>query len=437
MNTDPRPSPSVPRPIPTGGVARGTVLVPPSKSVTHRILALALLSGRPTIVERRLRAEDTDLFVDALATLGWAVEESGEELRLEPPSSPAAGGRIECGNAGTLFRFLVALLATVPGAWRLDGKPRLRERPVGGLTEALQALGVRFEFHERAGFAPLTVEGGSLRGGSVRLEARESSQYVSAILLAGLRASEPVELEVLSPVSAPYIDLTLAAIRRCGGRVRVGGPAAARRYWVEPGALVGGRRRVEGDYSAAAYPAAAAALTGGRVTLSGLERDSAQGDRGFLDLLGRMGASVEWRGEEVEITGSGRLRAQDVDFAAMPDQVPTLAAIAPFATGTSRITGVPHLRIKESDRLAVMARELRRAGVPVEELPDGLVVPGVWADVVPPTGRVVVDAEDDHRIAMSLSLTGLRRPGIEIADPQVVAKSYPEYWTDFERLVGG
>ncbi len=427
------PSPKDPYPIPHGAVARGSVRVPSSKSMTHRVLALCLLSGRPAVVHGRLRAEDTDLFLAALTGLGWEVRESGEQVRLEPPGSPVAGGRVDCGNAGTLYRFLVAILSAVPGLWRLDGKPRLRERPVGALLRALETLGARIECHDRPGYAPLTIHGGTLRGGRTVLDASESSQYVSAILLAGLRAREAVELEVESAVSAPYIDLTVAAIRRFGGRVDIEPPL----YRVVPSSLQGGSHAVEGDYSAAAYPAAAAALTGGRVLLSGLERDSAQGDRGFLGVLERMGARVTWRGDEVEVEGSGALRALDLDFGSMPDQVPTFAALAPFASGVSRVTGVPHLRIKESDRLAVMARELRRAGVPVEEEPDGLVVPGVWAEGRPPEGRIVVDPEDDHRIAMSLSLTGLRRPGIEIGDPGVVAKSYPGYWVDFETLVGG
>ena len=168
-----------------------------------------------------------------------------------------------------------------------------------------------------------------------------------------------------------------------------------------------------------------------------LRRFSAQGDRAFLDLLAEMGAQVEWRGEEVTVRAGSGLRAVEADLAALPDQVPTLAAVAPFARGTTRIRNVPHLRIKESDRLAAMASELARVGVPVEELPDGLVVPGCWADALPPATPVTVDSWGDHRIAMSLALVGLRRPGVRVARPEVVGKSYPGFWTVLLGLLEG
>ena len=199
---------------------------------------------------------------------------------------------------------------------------------------------------------------------------------------------------------------------------------------------------VEGDFSAAAYPAAAAALCGSTVRLDGLRPDSRQGDRGFIDLLGRMGARIRWWEDRptsgLEVTGpaGGALRGVEADMSAMPDQVPTLAALAPFATGTTRILNVPHLRIKESDRLSAMAQELGRLGAQVEELPDGLVIPGIWAERQPPDSAVEVLTYGDHRIAMSLAVVSLRRPGVAIRDPGVVGKSYPEFWRDLETLIG-
>ncbi|HEV8630590.1 MAG TPA: 3-phosphoshikimate 1-carboxyvinyltransferase, partial [Thermoanaerobaculia bacterium] len=229
------------------------------------------------------------------------------------------------------------------------------------------------------------------------------------------------------------VEVTLRLVAQWGGTI-------ARRadgFEVTPGLQPQAQVEVEGDYSAAAYPAAAAALTGGEVTLLGLDRDSAQGDRGFLDLLAAMGAKVQWVGDALHVRGDGRLVALDADLAGMPDQVPTLAALAPFAHGTTRIRNVPHLRIKESDRLAAMAGELRRLGVPVEELPDGLVIPGVWAATSPPAGPTEVYAHGDHRIAMSLALVGLRRPGVLVAQPEVVGKSYPGFWSDLASLQEG
>lgn len=417
------------------GVVRGRLRVPSSKSVSHRQLALALLAGGPVEVRHPLRAEDIELFFGVLRRLGWGVEQGGEAVRLVPGTPPAAGV-LDCGNAGTLLRFLVAVLATVPGDWTLDGTPRLRQRPVGPLVDALRALGAVVEWHGVAGYPPLTIHGGTLLGGDTTVDAGESSQYLSAILLAALAAPAPTRVRVKALTSAPYVEVTLRLVAQWGGRIE----RSTDGFLVVPGLQRRDAVEVEGDFSAAAYPAAAAALTGGEVTLLGLDRRSAQGDRAFLDLLAAMGATVEWCAGELRVAGGAALAAVDADLAAMPDQVPTLAALAPFARGTTAIRNVPHLRIKESDRLAAMAGELRRLGATVEELADGLVVPGKWAAAPPgtvPHEPVVVDAHGDHRIAMSLALVGLRRPGVRVAQPAVVAKSYPGFWDDLEALREG
>jgi len=426
--------------IPSGGQARGRVRVPSSKSLTHRYLNLALLARRPLTVERPLLADDTRLFLAALAQCGWSVEEGPEEVRLAPPPPPPPpppAREIFCGNAGTMLRFLIASLAVLPGRWRLDGVARLRERPVGPLVEALRRLGAEIHDLGAAGHVPLEIAGGTLRGGATRLDAGDSSQFLSALLMAGLAAPRPLTVAVMALTSAPYVELTLAAARRCGGRIeslRDEGEEGLR-YRVLPGLFPPPRLRVEGDASAACYPAAAAALTGGRVVLQGLAAESPQGDRRFLEVLARMGAEVASSGDEVEVRG-GRLQAVDADLSDMPDQVPTLAALAPFAHGTTRIRNVAHLRLKESDRLAAMAGELRRLGAAVEEGADRLDIAGSWCDTPPPGDRIAVDSHGDHRIAMSLALVGLRRPGVIVRSPQVVAKSYPGFWQDFLGLLG-
>jgi 3-phosphoshikimate 1-carboxyvinyltransferase len=435
---------AMPQPIPSGRQARGRVRVPPSKSITHRYLNLALLGGRPLIVERPLLAEDTRLFLAALARCGWTVEERPEEIGLAPPGSyppgphqpgPHQPTEIFCGNAGTMLRFLIASLAALPGRWRLDGVARLRERPVGPLVEALRRLGAEVRYLGGPGRVPLEIAGATLGGGVTGLDAGESSQYLSALLMAGLAAPRPLTVEVTALTSAPYVAVTLDAARRCGGRIEaLPGEGGTLRYRVLPGLLPPARLRVEGDASAACYPAAAAALTGGSVLLEGLSADSPQGDRRFLELLARMGAEVTWSGDEVTVRG-GPLQAVEADLSAMPDQVPTLAALAPFARGTTRIRNVAHLRLKESDRLSAMASELRRLGAEVEEGTDRLDVAGTWWQAPPPQDRVTVDSHGDHRIAMSLALVGLRRPGVLVESPQVVAKSYPAFWQDFLGLL--
>lgn len=434
------------RAVPAGRVARGRLVLPSSKSLTNRYLNLALLSRGPTVVERPLDAEDTRGFLTTLGVCGFQVGEQDGVWRVAPAGVPATAERtaIDCGASGTMLRFLTAALTVLPGRWRLDGVSRLRERPVGPLVEALRRLGAGVRCLEREGYAPLAIDGGTLGAGATRLDAGSSSQFLSALLMAALRAPGEVAIEVEGLTSEPYLDLTLATVAELGGRIEEAvapaGPPFRRAFVVHPSSLAGGRVRVEGDASAACYPAAAAALTGGEVVLAGLPATSAQGDRGFLDLLVTMGAEVTWRGDEVVVRGApgGALRAIAADLSAMPDQVPTLAALAPFARGTTRIDNVPHLRLKESDRLRAMASQLAAAGVPVEERADGLTIGGCWAGLRPealPSTPVVVDPHGDHRIAMSMALVGLRRPQLAVADPAVVAKSYPQFWRDLEALL--
>jgi len=432
--TDSSSSSAEARRIRAGGVAAGRAGIPPSKSLTHRAFALALLARTPLRIEHPLEAEDTRLFLAALVTLGCAIERRGDAVTIQRAPSPAAGhGRLYFGNAGTPLRFCVALAAVVPGTWELDGTARLRERPVGPLVEALRALGVRIDCHGAPGCVPLVVHGGGLPGGRVRLDAGESSQYLSALLLAGQAAAGPLEIEVPALVSAPYVELTVDLIRRQGGRIEHPAPG----LWISrPGDLAGGAIDIEPDFSAAAYPAAAAALTGGDILLARLSPASLQGDRRWLDLLARMGADVRPEAGGIRVRGSGALAALTADLSDIPDQVPTLAALAPFARGTTRISNVAHLRLKESDRLAAMASELTRAGALVTELPDGLEIAGSWADAPPPATPVVVDPHGDHRIAMAMALVGLRRPGLAIADPGCVGKSWPGFWDGFAAWSG-
>lgn len=412
--------------LPLGGRLR----VPGSKSITQRYFNLALLQGIALKVRAPLLSEDTRLFLGGLRTAGFRVTESGGDLKLDPGKAPAGEQEVFCGNGGTMFRFLTAALATLPGTWVLDGVTRLRERPVGPLLDTLRQLGARIECPREEGFAPLRIHGATLLGGEARLDASSSSQYLSAVLMAALKAPRTTRLQVAALTSEPYVDLTLDAIASFGGRVERHGDV----WEVRPAELRSSEVEVEGDFSSVAYPAAAAVLTGARIAIDGVKESSRQGDRGFVDLLERMGARIEWREDGLAVEGTGELRALDADLSAMPDQVPTLAALAPFARGTTRISNVPHLRIKESDRLAAMAAELARLGAPVEELEDGLVIPGVWAEDEPPHERTSVRTYGDHRIAMSLALVGLRRPGVVIENPGVVVKSYPSFWQDLENL---
>lgn len=427
-----------PFPVRRAGRVEGVVEPPGSKSISHRALNLALIGQRPTTFENLLQADDIAAFAAALERMGWSFDRvSAAEARAEPPPAgpPPGPVKLNCRSAGTLLRFLTASCAVTPGEWILDGSPRLRERPIGPLVAVLRQLGAKIDDLGHPGYPPIRVHGGRLSGGRVEIDAGESSQYVSALLMAALRAEGPIE--VLAPflVSSPYVATTLQVMDEYGASVVARRQAGVREFRIEPRrpTAARGRYRVVGDDSAAAYPAAAAALCGGRVRLRGLAPESTQGDRGFLGLLERMGATVRVSPDEIRVDGTGSLAGLDCDLSAMPDQVPTLAAVAAFADGVTHIRNVEHLRIKESDRLAAITTELQRAGASVEELPDGLRIEGNPGLIAAPGSRhLAIDTYDDHRIAMSMALVGLRRGGLSIRRPAVVAKSYPGFWRDLE-----
>jgi len=418
------------RRIRSGRRTHGTVRVPPSKSLTNRALNLSLLVEGETEIIRPLESEDARAMVEALERLGYAVEKVAGGLLIRPERS-VEGAEIDCGASGTMLRFLTASLATRSGTWTLDGTDRLRERPLAPLIASLRELGAKIESLGDEGFAPIRIHGGTLKGGKTSLDAGISSQFLSALLMASVRAEQRVSVHVTELTSAPYVEVTLRAMAEFGYLVR----RAEGTFTIEPQKRAGRRFVVEADYSSACYFGAAAALTGGQVTLVGLRPDSGQGDARFFSVLESMGACCAWIGGDLEVTGPEKLTAVAESFSDMPDQVPTLAALAPFAEGTTEITDVGHLRLKESDRLRVVASQLGRAGVgDVLETSASIVVPGAWARASPPSQAVTIDTADDHRIAMSFALLGLRRPGVSIAEPGVVAKSYQDFWDDFRAV---
>ena len=416
------------------GPVRGTIRPPGSKSITNRALVCAALARGGSQLLGALDSEDTRVMIAALRQLGVRVQWGPDAtLEVESPGPQGWHGlrdrplELFVANSGTTIRFLTAMLTVArEGTFLLDGIARMRQRPIGPLAEALNRLGARVE--TQGGFPPVRVEAGGLSGGQAAVEGTISSQFLSALLMAAPAAAAQVELVVQGElVSQPYVLMTLRVMEQFGVAVE---HESLRHFCIVPQEYRPQRYSVEPDASAASYFFAAAAVTGGRVTVQGLGRDSLQGDIRFVDLLERMGCRVRWEQDQVSVSG-GPLRGIRADMNAISDTVPTLAAVALFARGPTTITGVEHIRHKETDRIAAVAAELRKLGAAVEDRPDGL-------RITPPTQPqpARIATYNDHRMAMSFAVAALRIPGVEILEPGCVEKTYPRFFEDLERLLG-
>jgi 3-phosphoshikimate 1-carboxyvinyltransferase len=410
---------------PTGPVT-GHVRVPGSKSLSARALVTAALADGHSELPGILRCEDTRYLATVLAGLGVGVVlgEEGTTCTVAGTGGtfPVREGRFVVGNAGTAMRFLTALLTVAGGRFELDGDERMRKRPIGPLVEALAALGA--EIRSMDGFPPVAIGPRRPRGGTVSVPGSVSSQFISALLLAAPLTEAGLEVRVTGDVvSRPYLELTRATMEAFGCPVEAAGDPLT--LSVAPGRYTGRTYAIEPDASSAGYFFAAAAVTGGRITVEGLGTWSQQGDMAFVRVLESMGCRVQLRDRDTTVEG-GPLAGVTVNARDFPDMVPTIAAVALCARGVTEITGVPHLRIKESDRIASVAAELGKLGAAIEERDDGLVIHGGGA-----LRGARIDPWGDHRIAMAAAVAGLRVPGVVIEHPEVVAKSFPDF---FDRL---
>ena len=418
------------RPIQPCRRVDGTVRPPGSKSLTNRALIVAALAGGRSRIVSALISDDTKHMVRALRQVGIDVEvtETGPAFEVTGCDGriPAAEADLHVGNSGTSMRFLCALLALGHGRFRIDGSPRMRERPIADLLDALGALGARAVSEAGTGCPPVVIEARGLAGGVATVSGAVSSQFLSALLMAAPYANGRVEIRIVGDlVSRPYVAMTVGVMRAFGAKVE---QPTADRFLVDSTARSAGRRYVvEPDASNASYFLAAAAITGGRCRVEGVGTDSIQGDADFAGVLQQMGATVRRGPDWTEVAG-GRLAGIDTDLNTMPDMVLTLAAIAPFADGPTTIRNVANLRVKETDRLSALATELRRIGQHVEERADGLTI--APAPIRPAT----IETYDDHRMAMSFALVGLRAPGLVILDPGCVAKTFPDFFDTLGRL---
>lgn len=405
---------------------------PGSKSITNRALVCAALADGTSTLQGVLNSDDTRFMIESLRQLGLKVDpgEQPQTLVIE-----GCGGRIPrqsadlfIGNSGTSVRFLTALAVLGHGHYRLDGVPRMRARPIADLLDALHALGADVRSEAGTGCPPVVVHADGLRGGRAAIRGDISSQFLSGLLMVCPYASTPVELSVAGDlVSGPYVRMTLGVMRSFGVALD---EADLTRFCFPAGqAYRGTTYKIEPDASAASYFWAAAAITQGKVRVEGLSRDALQGDVQFCQILAQMGCDLEYCAEGIAVEGRP-LRGVDVDMKAISDTVQTLAAVALFAEGTTTIRGVAHIRHKETDRIVDLARELRKLGASVEEFPDGLrITPG---ELHPAS----VETYDDHRMAMSLALVGLRLPGVVILDPGCTSKTYPQFFDDLRGLAG-
>jgi 3-phosphoshikimate 1-carboxyvinyltransferase len=420
--------------------AEGTVRLPGSKSISNRALLLAALAEGVTILDDVLAADDTDRMLDALAALGVEVERDVAAARCTVHGVrerlPRHSARLDLGNAGTALRPLTAVLAIQGGDYALSGVPRMHERPVGDLVDALAMLGCAVRYGGRAGYPPLAIgTAGGRAGGTVPIRGDVSSQFVSSLLMAlplarGADAAATTVRLTTPLISRPYVAITTRLMQRFG--VVVEAPDAET-FRVPAGARYAspGRFAIEGDASAASYFLAAGVLGGGPVRVTGVGRESIQGDVAFADVLARQGADIRFGADWIEARAGQPLAGGVIDCVAIPDAAMTLAVTALFASAPTRLTHIGSWRVKETDRIAALAAELAKLGADVAAGDD-------WLEVVPARDftAAAVDTYDDHRMAMCLSLAAFGGVPVTIRDPGCVRKTFPGYFDALRQILG-
>ena len=411
----------------------GTIQLPGSKSLSNRLLLLSSLASGQTEVRNLLESDDTQYMTAALETLGIGLTffDDGARCLVDTRGGPFAVGKADLflGNAGTAIRPLCAALCLGEGEYTLTGEPRMLERPIAHLVDALRQLGADIEYEGAEGYPPLRIRSSGLRGGNVSIRGNVSSQYLTALLLAAPLAQDTLDIEILGDlVSKPYIDMTVDVMRRFGVGVENDNYQAFRvtggQTYQSPGIAL-----VEGDASSASYFLSAAAIRGGTVRVTGVGADSIQGDVQHADVLERMGAVVRRGPDYIEVS-RGQLQGLDLDLNHIPDAAMTVAVTALFADGRTIIRNIGNWRVKETDRLAAMAAELRKVGAGVVEGPDFL-------EIEPPDRihPAEIATYNDHRMAMSFSLAALGDSEITILDPGCVSKTFPEYFDNFRAII--
>ena len=418
--------------------AQGVVRLPGSKSISNRTLLLAALAQGETLIHDLLISDDVERMLDALTTLGVTWRRDEDVYRITGVNGPFPNKRADLflGNAGTAFRPLTAALALCGGHYRLSGVPRMHERPIGDLVDALRQVGAVIAYLQNEGFPPLEISPASVvENNVVRVRGDVSSQFLTGLLMALPLTGRPMTIEVIGElISKPYVEITLNLMARFGVQVARDGwrsfTLAAQSSYASPGAI-----HVEGDASSASYFLAAGAIAQGPVRVEGVGRASIQGDVRFVEALQHLGAHVAMGDNWIEVAApeGGRLRAFDLDLNHIPDAAMTLAIAALFTDGPCRLRNIASWRVKETDRISAMATELRKVGADVEEGEDYLRITPPPAAKFTPSAQI--DTYDDHRMAMCFSLVSLAGVPIRINDPNCVAKTFPDYFQRFAAIV--
>lgn len=434
-----------------GGPIDGSVRPPGSKSLTNRALICAAFARGPSTLNGALRSEDTEVMIDALRSIGVdvSVSNAGRTIVVEQTAKTVDDQRLDMfiANSGTSIRFLVAALSAHGGRFRLHGVDRMHERPIGDLVTAIKpVIDGTIETTSPNGCPPVIIESKGWTGKRIHVSGNVSSQYLSGLMMAApiaaVRANQSITIKVNGElVSRPYVDMTAQVMRSFGAEVQVDDSVAVQ---VGKAEYRGTDYAIEPDASAASYFWAAAAISGGCVTVEGLSKDAMQGDVGFCEVLRKMGCDVDYQSESITVTG-GTLSGIDIEMNAISDTVQTLSVVALFADGPTRVRGVAHNRFKETDRIGDLATELRKLGARIEEHEDGMTITPPLetealrsADGYPNSNGLhgaTLETYHDHRMAMSLSLAGLRIDNVRIVNPACTAKTYPEYFADLERLI--
>jgi 3-phosphoshikimate 1-carboxyvinyltransferase len=419
---------------------RATITPPGSKSLTNRALVMAALADGNCILRNALFADDTEVMIDCLTRLGFVsqVDRATHTITINGQGGqiPATRAELFCGNSGTTLRFVAALCSLGHGSFILDGIPRMRQRPVGGLVEILKNLGVRIEYTQASGFPPIRIIADELPGGLLRYGSEQSSQFLSAVLMAAPYARNEVHVTLVGQqTSWPYVAMTMQLMHEFGHSAElIRDPQGNPQEIIIPrGKYAPVDYAIEPDASNATYFLAAAAVhEGSKITVEGLGKRSLQGDVGFADVLHQMGAELLFGPDFITIRGTSELNGIEVDLLAMPDTAQTLAVVALFARGETVIKGLHTLKLKETDRLLALATELRKLGAQIEAGDDYLAI-------TPPQTPTpaAIDTYDDHRMAMSFAIAGTKISGVVIKDAECVNKTYPNYFADLKKVLGG